>query len=141
MPPGKIQQLLDQLDVRLVFTAHPTEIVRHTIRKKQRRIANILEKLDRAEETFGVMERTDSPEVQAAREELIQEIHLWWRTDELHQFKPTVLDEVDYTLHYFQEVIFDTIPQLSRATATSFERNFSRAASSSKQIFVTSVPG
>ncbi len=124
MPPGKIQQLLDQLDVRLVFTAHPTEIVRHTIRKKQRRIANILEKLDRAEETFGVMERTDSPEVQAAREELIQEIHLWWRTDELHQFKPTVLDEVDYTLHYFQEVIFDTIPQLSRRLQQALKETF-----------------
>ncbi len=124
MPPGKIQQLLDQLDVRLVFTAHPTEIVRHTIRKKQRRIANILEKLDRAEETFGVMERTDSPEVEAAREELIQEIHLWWRTDELHQFKPTVLDEVDYTLHYFQEVIFDTIPQLSKQLKQALKTTF-----------------
>ena len=31
---------------------------------------------------------------------------------ELHQFKPTVLDEVDFTLHYFQEVLFDVIPQL-----------------------------
>ncbi len=124
MPPGKIQQLLDQLDVRLVFTAHPTEIVRHTIRKKQRRIANILEKLDRAEETFGVMERTDSPKVQAAREELIQEIRLWWRTDELHQFKPTVLDEVDYTLHYFQEVIFDTIPQLSKQLKQALKTTF-----------------
>ncbi len=124
MPPGKIQQLLDQLDVRLVFTAHPTEIVRHTIRKKQRRIANILEKLDRAEEAFGVMELTDSPEVEAAREELIQEIRLWWRTDELHQLKPTVLDEVDYTLHYFQEVIFDTILQLSRRLQQALKKTF-----------------
>ena len=32
VPPKMIQRLLDQLDVRLVFTAHPTEIVRHTIR-------------------------------------------------------------------------------------------------------------
>ena len=34
MPPLMLQRLLDQLDIRLVFTAHPTEIVRHTIRKK-----------------------------------------------------------------------------------------------------------
>lgn len=33
MPPLMLQRLLDQLDIRLVFTAHPTEIVRHTIRK------------------------------------------------------------------------------------------------------------
>ena len=32
VPPRHIQNLINQLDVRLVFTAHPTEIVRHTIR-------------------------------------------------------------------------------------------------------------
>ncbi|HEY9659488.1 MAG TPA: phosphoenolpyruvate carboxylase, partial [Allocoleopsis sp.] len=32
VPPRQIQTMIDQLDVRLVFTAHPTEIVRHTIR-------------------------------------------------------------------------------------------------------------
>ena len=42
----------------------------------------------------------------------MEEIRLWWRTDELHQFKPTVLDEVEYTLHYFEEVLFDAIPEL-----------------------------
>ena len=42
-----------------------------------------------------------------ALERLTEEIRLWWRTDELHQFKPTVLDEVDFTLHYFEEVLFD----------------------------------
>ena len=36
VPPQYIQRLLDSLDIRLVFTAHPTEIVRHTIRGKQR---------------------------------------------------------------------------------------------------------
>ena len=38
VPPKQIQRLLDQLDIRLVITAHPTEIVRHTIRRKQRRV-------------------------------------------------------------------------------------------------------
>ena len=48
------------------------------------------------------------------RRQLEEEIRLWWRTDELHQFKPTVLDEVDSTLHYFQQVLFDAMPQLRR---------------------------
>ncbi|MFM6022726.1 MAG: phosphoenolpyruvate carboxylase, partial [Dolichospermum sp.] len=30
VPPQQIQRLISQLDIRLVFTAHPTEIVRHT---------------------------------------------------------------------------------------------------------------
>ncbi|NEP51108.1 MAG: phosphoenolpyruvate carboxylase, partial [Moorea sp. SIO3C2] len=112
VPPGQIQRLIDNLDIRLVFTAHPTEIVRRTIRGKQRRMAKILEQLDQAEQTYGTLGITSSWEVTECSQKLMEEIRLWWRTDELHQFKPGVLDEVDYTLHYFQEVLFDTIPQL-----------------------------
>ncbi|NMG20987.1 phosphoenolpyruvate carboxylase [Brasilonema bromeliae] len=110
VPPQQIQRLIAQLDVQLVFTAHPTEIVRHTIRDKQRRVVQLLQQLD-------VMEKRSTSggpswEVEEVREQLLEEIRLWWRTDELHQFKPSVLDEVDYALHYFQEVLFDTIPHL-----------------------------
>lgn len=121
VPPRAIQDMLDQLDVRLVFTAHPTEIVRHTIRDKQRRIAKILRQLDRIDE--GLLSSLEADDL---RERLTEEIRLWWRTDELHQFKPTVLDEVDFTLHYFEEVLFDAIPQLyhrfCRALHTTFPR-------------------
>ncbi|ELR97107.1 phosphoenolpyruvate carboxylase [Gloeocapsa sp. PCC 73106] len=126
VPPQKIQQLLEELDIRLVFTAHPTEIVRQTIRKKQRRIARILKKLDQAEEALQAIGVTESWETETAKAELTEEIRFWWRTDELHQFKPTVLDEVDYALHYFDEVLFDVIPQLSKrlqqAISTSFPK-------------------
>jgi len=107
VPPRHIQNLIDQLDIKLVFTAHPTEIVRQTIRDKQRRIARILGQLDYVEET------TKTPrEISKLQQQLTEEILLWWRTDELHQFKPTVLDEVENSLHYFQEVLFDATPQL-----------------------------
>lgn len=105
VPPAQLEDLLRQLDIRLVFTAHPTEIVRHTVRYKQRRVAALIQKL-----------QLDSPlgadEQQRLRSQLEEEIRLWWRTDELHQFKPSVLDEVDYALHYFQQVLFDALPQL-----------------------------
>ena len=45
VPPGKLEELLQEMDIRLVFTAHPTEIVRHTIRHKQTRVANLLQKI------------------------------------------------------------------------------------------------
>ncbi len=105
VPPAQLETLLRQLDIRLVFTAHPTEIVRHTVRHKQRRVAALIQKL-----------QLDAPlgpdEQQRLRLQLEEEIRLWWRTDELHQFKPSVLDEVDYALHYFQQVLFDAMPQL-----------------------------
>ena len=124
MPPRMIQRLLAELDIRLVFTAHPTEIVRHTIRKKQRRISRILRKLDSAEEAVREIGLTNSWEVEEVTNQLTEEIRLWWRTDELHQFKPKVLDEVDYALHYFQEVLFDVIPQLAVRLKQSLKQSF-----------------
>jgi phosphoenolpyruvate carboxylase len=121
VPPRLIQSMIDQLDVRLVFTAHPTEIVRHTIRDKQRRIAKILRELDRVDEGLA-----SALELEDLRERLMEEIRLWWRTDELHQFKPTVLDEVDFTLHYFEEVLFDAIPQLYHRFCRALKGTFPR---------------
>lgn len=125
VPPRQIQRLIDKLDIRLVFTAHPTEIVRHTIRHKQRRIARILRQLDLLEDTNNQpSDSSTSWEAQMLRSQLTEEIRLWWRTDELHQFKPTVLDEVEYTLHYFQEVLFDVVPQLYRRLRQALGSNF-----------------
>ncbi len=117
VPPAQLENLLQEMDIRLVFTAHPTEIVRHTVRHKQRRVASLLQQL-----------QSDSPksapEKQSLRLQLEEEIRLWWRTDELHQFKPTVLDEVDYALHYFQQVLFDAMPQLRSRLITAMAASY-----------------
>ncbi|MFN4067616.1 MAG: phosphoenolpyruvate carboxylase [Thermosynechococcus sp.] len=121
VPPRHIQKLLDQLDIKLVFTAHPTEIVRQTIRDKQRRVARLLEQLDVLE---GASPHLTDWNAETLRAQLMEEIRLWWRTDELHQFKPEVLDEVEYTLHYFKEVIFAVIPKLYRRLEESLHKTF-----------------
>ncbi|MDJ0553928.1 MAG: phosphoenolpyruvate carboxylase [Microcoleaceae cyanobacterium MO_207.B10] len=132
VPSQAIQRLINNLDIRLVFTAHPTEIVRHTIRTKQRRIAKVLQALDRVDESFSNL-RVDegqtsslvsSWETESLKQQLTEEIRLWWRTDELHQFKPTVLDEVETTLHYFEEVLFDATPQLYRRFTQALHSSF-----------------
>ncbi|HEY9735732.1 MAG TPA: phosphoenolpyruvate carboxylase [Trichocoleus sp.] len=124
VPPQHIQNLINQLDVRLVFTAHPTEIVRHTIRDKQRRIADILRRLDLAEEGAQNVGLSSTWEIEGLKAQLTEEVRLWWRTDELHQFKPSVIDEVDYTLHYFQVVLFDALPQLYRRFERALKTTF-----------------
>jgi phosphoenolpyruvate carboxylase len=125
VPPQQIQRLIAQLDIRLVFTAHPTEIVRHTIRDKQRQVVYLLQQLDAVENRAGASGGGYPWEAVDVRERLLEEIRLWWRTDELHQFKPTVLDEVDYALHYFQEVLFDGIPQLYKRFKYALGQTFS----------------
>ncbi len=117
VPPGKLEQLLQEMDIRLVFTAHPTEIVRHTIRHKQTRVANLLKKIQ--VENFLTLQEINSLKIQ-----LKEEVRLWWRTDELHQFKPSVLDEVDYALHYFQQVLFNAMPQLRGRIASALTENY-----------------
>jgi phosphoenolpyruvate carboxylase len=133
VPTPQIQRLIDNLDIQMVFTAHPTEIVRHTIRTKQRRMAKILQQLDLVDarsEVFLQGNENETPvltaswEAQALKEQLMDEIRLWWRTDELHQFKPSVLDEVEYALHYFQEVIFDVMPQLYQRLKQALHASF-----------------
>ena len=117
VPPKHLETLLQELDIRLVFTAHPTEIVRHTVRHKQRRVASLLQQLESKTDT--------SPsEASGIRLQLEEEIRLWWRTDELHQFKPSVLDEVDYALHYFQQVLFEAMPQLRRRLSTALSSSY-----------------
>ncbi len=113
VPPQMIERLIGDLDISLVFTAHPTEIVRDTIRKKQRRIAHLLSQIDKADESNHNLGLKSSWDVNDAKNQLMEEIRLCWRTDELHQFKPTVLDEVEYTLHYFDQVLFEAMPNLA----------------------------
>jgi phosphoenolpyruvate carboxylase len=125
VPPQQIQRLISHLDVQLVFTAHPTEIVRHTIRGKQRQVVQLLQQLDALEKRAGgSLTGGFLWEAEELQSQLIEEIRLWWRTDELHQFKPSVLDEVDYALHYFQEVLFDAIPQLYRRFKHTLNQTF-----------------
>ena len=117
VPPAQLESLLQELDIRLVFTAHPTEIVRHTVRHKQRRVASLLQQLE-------TQPPTPSGATDSVRLQLEEEIRLWWRTDELHQFKPSVLDEVDYALHYFQQVLFNAMPQLRRRIVASLAASY-----------------
>ena len=117
VPPAQIESVLRDLDIRLVFTAHPTEIVRHTVRDKQRRVASLIQKLEDGQ-------ATNRDDHDRCRHQLEEEIRLWWRTDELHQFKPSVLDEVDYALHYFQDVLFDALPQLQQRVRSALAASY-----------------
>ena len=117
VPPAQLENLLRELDIRLVFTAHPTEIVRHTVRHKQRRVAALIQKLQLAP-------AINPDERHRLRQQLEEEIRLWWRTDELHQFKPSVINEVDYALHYFQQVLFNAMPQLRQRMRSALASSY-----------------
>jgi phosphoenolpyruvate carboxylase len=97
-------EALRKVRVTPVFTAHPTEITRHTIRLKRRRIAGYLEQLD----------RLPLPDSEALEYEslILAEITALWQTDEVRLNKPTVRDEIHMGLDYFPMVLFETLPRL-----------------------------
>jgi phosphoenolpyruvate carboxylase len=95
---------LRKIRVTPVFTAHPTEITRHTIRLKRRRIARCLEHLDQVP-----LARADALEYEA---QILAEITALWQSDEVRLKKPTVADEIQMGLGYFPMVLFETLPRL-----------------------------
>jgi len=104
LAPHKILDSLRQVRVTPVFTAHPTEITRHTIRLKRRRIARYLERLDQVP-----LSRADALEYES---QILAEITALWQTDEVRLKKPTVRDEIHMGLDYFPMVLFETVPRL-----------------------------
>ena len=101
---GTVLEALRKVKVTPVFTAHPTEITRHTIRLKRRRIARLLEKLDQVP-----LARADAIGYEA---QILAEITALWQTDEVRLKKPTVRDEIHMGLDYFPMVLFETLPRL-----------------------------
>ena len=99
-----VRAALGTIKVTPVFTAHPTEITRQTIRLKRRRIAAYLERLDRLP-----LSDSESREYESL---MLGEITALWQSDEVRLNKPTVRDEIHMGLDYFPTAIFETLPRL-----------------------------
>jgi len=103
---------LAQVEVILVFTAHPTEVARRTVLFKRQRIASELEQLDR----LPLTGRESVKHEQA----IIAEITALWQTDEVRRRQPTVHDEIKMGLDYYPSVLFETLPALYEELADDF---------------------
>ncbi len=113
--PQRMQELLDRLDVCPVFTAHPTEAKRVTLRRL----------LGRMRETLETFDRRDL--LRRQREELLQRLQAdlmcFWETETVRPRKPSVLDEVSRTL-YVAGTLWQVVPQLFRDLRTALGRNY-----------------
>ena len=105
--PATLAQAIRSMRVELVFTAHPTEIVRRTLLQKHNRIAQILAFRDRLDLT------PDEEEESLA--ELHREITAAWQTDEVRRERVSPLDEVRAGLVVFEQSVWDALPQYLRA--------------------------
>ena len=95
--PDELSTALSRLELKPVFTAHPTEAQRQSVLGKLRGIANTLSQ--------------DLPdEVEEAR--LHRLVDLIWQTDEIRPERPTVLDEARSVAYYLEQLGQHAVPQV-----------------------------
>src|SRR5690606_30183578 len=96
LDPDLVTAVIDRLELRPVFTAHPTEAARRTILTKLRTLADLLDqRLDpRATES-------DRTRIDRRAAELIDQIR---QTDELRLERPETIDEARSMVFYFDQL-------------------------------------
>lgn len=100
--------------VELVFTAHPTEVMRRTLIQKYNRIAAALETRDRSDLTPSEREEV--------KESLRREIKAIWQTDEIRRQRPTPLDEARWGLIVLEQTLWNVVPRYLRSIDTALRK-------------------
>ena len=107
------------LQIELVLTAHPTEVVRRTLLQKYTRIGELLARRDRPDLTI--------PEQRETVDDLRREITAAWETDEVRHTRPTPLDEVKGGLFIFEQTLWEALPRYLRGLDGALRTHTGRA--------------
>src|SRR5437867_5195187 len=115
VPDVRVAAVLEQLEVRPVLTAHPTEAARRSILDHQDPIGQWLARL-RATRSAKERDRV--------RQRIATQVEVLWHTDEVRSVRPRVLDEVGNALFYLERTFFDTIPDIHEELAEALARSY-----------------
>ena len=118
------RNFIEQLDIQLTLTAHPTEVKRYTVRLKLERITEALRSLGERDMA--------TQQAKALADEIRAEIVALWLTREAVNKRPTVIDEVKSALYYYRRSLLEAVPRLMRdvdaAMATYYGEDDAAAA-------------
>jgi len=96
IPPVEVGEILCQVGVRPVFTAHPTEVARRSTIDKLRRVAALLEEPDTPRRTRRLQEA----------------VELLWLTDEIRVEPPDPTDEARNIVYYLEGLSEAALPDV-----------------------------
>lgn len=111
-----LQNALDRMNVGLVLTAHPTEALRRSIRRKHVNVGHMLEAFESGLLTWKEKRRLE--------EKLTEEITVLWQTDELRIQRPEVTQEIQRTLLFFEEPLISATLDVYREFEDELARQF-----------------
>ncbi|HVY54651.1 MAG TPA: phosphoenolpyruvate carboxylase, partial [Thermodesulfobacteriota bacterium] len=100
----ELSGLLERMSIELVLTAHPTEVNRHIVLEKFRRISMLLGDYDSP--------LLSADEKKAVEGEIHAELDGLWQTEEVPPYKLTPLDEARNIHYYFREIIFGALVRI-----------------------------
>ncbi|MGN9783569.1 phosphoenolpyruvate carboxylase [Nonomuraea sp. ZG12] len=103
----RVAELVEELELHPVLTAHPTEARRRAVVTAIQRVSGRL--TDYNAPGRGAAERAEDTR------RLLEEIDLLWRTAQLRNTKLDPLDEVRTAMAAFDETLFRVVPQVYRS--------------------------
>jgi phosphoenolpyruvate carboxylase len=113
----RVAEVIGELTVSPVLTAHPTEVRRKTVLDRVGRIAELLDERGRL-----------SDDVPVERDEIDRRLHLevlsLWQTAILRLSKLRVRDEINESLRYYEASLFDVAPSVRHQLAREFTRAY-----------------
>ncbi|WP_217146941.1 phosphoenolpyruvate carboxylase, partial [Streptomyces sp. AC627_RSS907] len=108
--PEHLRETVAHLNVRPVFTAHPTEAARRSVLNKLRRVASLLDRL------------ADEGDSRRTQLRLAENIDLLWQTDELRVARPEPADEARNAVYYLDELHANAVGDVLEDLAAELER-------------------
>src|SRR5215204_2926798 len=111
-----LRRVLDEMSVGLVLTAHPTEAMRRSVRRKHVRIGEMLEAMESPDLTWKEQRRLE--------EDLAEEITVLWQTEELRFRRPEVDQEIERTLLFFENPLISATLEAYREFEDELSRQF-----------------
>ena len=111
-----LRSVLDGMSVGLVLTAHPTEAMRRSVRRKHVRIGQMLESMETPSLTWKERRRLE--------EALAEMITVLWQTEELRVRRPEVDQEIERTLLFFENPLISATLEAYREFEDELLRQF-----------------
>ena len=106
---NKFYQLVKQIHIELVLTAHPTEVKRRTLIQKFTHVNNILERFHKMR---IFTKKHISNEEKILRKNLLEEATSIWKTDEIKRARPSPVEEAKWGLAVIEESLWNAIPKV-----------------------------